>query len=75
MFLVVTLTGLVLGVISMFRAGQVKSTMTRVFYIVMGLLPGQRVPKFAIPTDRRLTIPYGVAITFGSLISLFLFRA
>jgi len=75
MFVVVTLTGGVLGVISMFRAGQVKSTMTRVFYIVMGLLPGQRVPKFAIPTDRRMTIPYGVAITFGSLISLFLFRA
>jgi len=75
MFVVVTLTGGVLGVISMFRAGQVKATMTRVFYIVTGLLPGQRVPKFAIPTDRRMTIPYGVAITFGSLISLFLFRA
>ncbi|HEV7397056.1 MAG TPA: prepilin peptidase [Pyrinomonadaceae bacterium] len=75
MFIVVTITGGVLGVISMLRAGQVKSTMTRVYYIVLGLLPGQRVPRFAIPTDRKLTIPYGVAITFGSLISLFLFRA
>jgi len=75
MFIVVTITGGLLGVISMLRAGQVKSTMTRVFYIVLGLLPGQRVPRFAIPTDRKLTIPYGVAITFGSLISLFLFRA
>jgi len=75
MFIVVTLTGGVLGVVSMLRAGQVKVTMMRVMHIVLGLLPGQRVPRFAIPTDRKLTIPYGVAITFGSLISLVLFRA
>ena len=75
MFIVVTLTGGVLGVISMLRAGQVKLTMMRVMHIVLGLLPGNRVPRFAVPTDRKLTIPYGVAITFGSLISLVLFRA
>jgi prepilin peptidase CpaA len=74
MFIVVTITGGVLGVVSMLRTGQVRTTMTRVAHIVVGLLPGQRVPRFAVPTDRRLTIPYGVAITFGSLISLFLFR-
>lgn len=75
MFIVVTLTGGVLGVISMLRAGQVKTTMLRVFHIVIGLLPGNRVPRFAVPNDRKLTIPYGVAITFGSLISIILFRA
>jgi Flp pilus assembly protein protease CpaA len=74
MFIVVTITGGVLGVVSMLRTGQVRTTMTRVAHIVVGLLPGQRVPRFAVPTDRSLTIPYGVAITFGSLISLFLFR-
>lgn len=75
MFIVVTLTGGVLGVVSMLRAGQVRTTMLRVLHIVIGLLPGQRVPRFAVPTDRKLTIPYGVAITFGSLISIILFRA
>ena len=75
MFIVVTLTGGVLGVVSMLRAGQVRTTMLRVFHIVIGLLPGQRVPRFAVPADRKLTIPYGVAITFGSLISIILFRA
>ena len=33
------------------------------------------MPRFAVPQERRHTIPYGVAITFGSLISLMLFRA
>ena len=75
MFIVVTLTGGVLGIVSMFKAGQVQLTMRRVLYIVIGLLPGHRVPRFAVPADRKLTIPYGVAITFGSLISLVLFRA
>ncbi|HXD30461.1 MAG TPA: prepilin peptidase [Pyrinomonadaceae bacterium] len=75
MFIVVTLTGGLLGVVSMLRTGQVRTTMLRVFHIVIGLLPGQRVPRFAVPTDRKLTIPYGVAITFGSLISIILFRA
>lgn len=75
MFIVVTLTGGVLAICSTVRAGQMKVTMMRVLQIVFGLLPGQRVPRFAVPTDRKLTIPYGVAITFGSLISLVLFRA
>ncbi len=75
MFIVVALTGGVLGLVSMIRAGQMKLSMMRVFQIVFGLLPGQRVPRLPVPTDRKLTIPYGVAITFGSLISLVLFRA
>ncbi|HEY6121865.1 MAG TPA: prepilin peptidase [Pyrinomonadaceae bacterium] len=74
-FIVVALIGGVLGLASMIRAGQMKLTMMRVFQILIGLLPGYSVPRFPVPTDRRLTIPYGVAITFGSVISLFVFRA
>ena len=75
MFFVVILTGGILGVVSMLRARQMKLTLMRVFQIVLGLLPGHTVPRFAVPTDRRYTIPYGVAITFGSLLSLVIFRA
>ena len=49
--------------------------MQRVLQILVGLLPGWQLPRFSVPADRRLTIPYGVAITFGSLISLAIFRA
>jgi hypothetical protein len=49
--------------------------MNRVLHIFFGLLPGWPMPRFAVPADRRHTIPYGVAITLGSLISLFAFRA
>jgi prepilin peptidase CpaA len=74
-FLVVAIVGGVLGVFSMLRAGQMKLTMMRVLQILIGLLPGHSVPRFPVPTDRRLTIPYGVAITIGSLISIVVFRA
>ena len=75
MFFVVILTGGILGVISMLRSGEPKLIMMRVFHIVMGVLPGHSVPRFPVPADRRYTIPYGVAITLGSLISLAIFRA
>jgi prepilin peptidase CpaA len=74
-FFVVVLTGGVLAVITALRARAVVETAQRVLQILIGFLPGWQVPRFAVPADRRLTIPYGVAITFGSLISLFLFRA
>jgi prepilin peptidase CpaA len=74
-FIVVVLTGGVLGVITMLRAGAGRATMLRVAQIFMGLLPGWEMPRFAVPAERRHTIPYGVAITFGSLLSLALFRA
>ena len=75
MFFVVILTGGVLGVVSMLRSGQIKSTLMRVLQILFGVLPGHSVPRFAVPADRKHTIPYGVAITFGSLISVVLFHA
>ncbi|HMF55189.1 MAG TPA: A24 family peptidase [Pyrinomonadaceae bacterium] len=74
-FLVVILTGGLLAIVSVIRAGAVRSTMQRVMQILFGLLPGWPMPRFTVPSDRRLTIPYGVAITFGSIISLALFRA
>jgi prepilin peptidase CpaA len=74
-FLVVILTGGVLALISIIRSGAVVTTMQRVLQILVGLLPGWEMPKFAVPADRRYTIPYGVAITIGSLISTAIFRA
>jgi prepilin peptidase CpaA len=74
-FMVVVITGGVLAVVSIVRAGLVVTTMHRVLQIFVGMLPGWEMPKFAVPADRRHTIPYGVAITIGSLISTAIFRA
>ena len=74
-FLVVVLTGGVLAVVSIIRAGVLITTMQRVLQILVGLLPGWQMPKFAVPVDRRHTLPYGVAITIGSIISTAIFRA
>jgi prepilin peptidase CpaA len=74
-FLVVILTGGALALLLMLQTGAVRATMHRVLQILVGLLPGWEMPRFSVPSDRKQTIPYGVAITFGSLISLAIFRA
>jgi prepilin peptidase CpaA len=74
-FLVVAITGGALAVVSMVRAGSVRATLINVLRIFVGFLPGWEMPRFSVPADRRHTIPYGVAITLGSLISLAVFRA
>lgn len=74
-FLVVVLTGGLLAVVSIVRAGIFTTTMHRVLQILVGMLPGWQMPKFAVPADRRHTIPYGVAITLGSIISVAIFHA
>lgn len=74
-FLVVILTGGLLGLVSILRSGAVRVTMQRVLQILVGLLPGWQMPRFAVPADRAHTIPYGVAITIGSIISTAIFRA
>jgi prepilin peptidase CpaA len=74
-FVIVVFTGGLLAVIVMLRFGTVRTTMMRVFSIMLGLLPGWRMPHYEVPADRSLTIPYGVAISLGSLVSLFVFRA
>jgi prepilin peptidase CpaA len=73
-FVVVVLTGGLLALVSIIRAGMVVTTMHRVLQIFIGMLPGWEMPKFAVPADRRYTIPYGVAITLGSIISMAIFR-
>ena len=74
-FFVVVLTGGALAVVSMLRAGNAGATMRRVLQIFAGFVPGWPMPRFAVPADKRHTIPYGVAITLGSLISVVVFRA
>lgn len=73
-FLTVVLVGGLLAVVTMIRGGVVRETLWRVVQIFVGFLPGWEMPRFAVPAERRHTIPYGVAITFGSLISLAIFR-
>jgi prepilin peptidase CpaA len=74
-FVIVVMLGGVLAVFSMLRAGAVFSTLHGVLRIFVGLLPGWEMPRFSMPADRRHTIPYGVAITLGSVISAVVFRA
>ena len=73
-FVVVVLTGGLLALFSVIRAGVVRSTMHRVLQIFCGFLPGWEMPRFSIPADLRYTVPYGVAITLGGLISIAIFR-
>lgn len=73
-FFLVLLTGGLLAMVSVIRAGAVKATMYRVLQIFIGFLPGWEMPRFSVPTDRRHTVPYGVAITLGGLISVAIFR-
>ena len=73
-FVVVVLTGGLLGLVIVLRSGAFKTTCLRVLQIFVGLLPGWQMPKFSVPADRRLTVPYGVAITIGAIISTAIFK-
>ncbi len=68
-FVIVVLLGGVLAVGSMLYVGTTRVTGERVLLIFNGLLMGS-VPRFPVPDDKRQTLPYGVAITVGSLLSL-----
>ena len=74
-FVIVVLTGGLLAFVSILRSGAFRTTMHRVLQILVGLLPGWQMPRFTVPADRTHTIPYGVAITFGTIISMAIFRA
>lgn len=74
-FLIVLITGGVAAVLSALRAGMFIETARRVLFIFGSLLIGLPAPRYPIPVDRKQTIPYGVAITFGSLISMAIFRS
>lgn len=70
----VAMMGGILAVFTTLRAGTMLSTLHGVLRIFVGILPGWEMPRFAMAPDRRHTIPYGVAIMVGSLISAALFR-
>jgi prepilin peptidase CpaA len=72
---VVALTGFVFAICKMIYSRRTLTTLLGVSQVFYGLLPGQRVPRFEVPTDRTYTLPYAVPICFGSLIAFFLFRA
>ena len=74
-FVVVVLTGGLLALVTTLRSGVFRTTMLRVLQILVGLLPGWQMPKFSVPADRRLTIPYGAAITIGAIIATAIFHA
>jgi len=71
---VVVMLGGLLAICTTLRAGTMLSTLHGVLRIFVGILPGWEMPRFAMAPDRRHTIPYGVAIMVGSLISAALFR-
>jgi prepilin peptidase CpaA len=71
----VVMVGGILAIYTTLRAGTMFSTLHGVLRIFVGILPGWEMPRFVMAPDRRHTIPYGVAIMVGSLISAALFRA
>ena len=72
--LVVAVTGGVFAILKMIHAKRVTSTMLGVLHFFIGLLPGQRIPRFEIPADRSYTLPYALPICCGSLIALLVFH-
>lgn len=69
-FLSVLITGAVLALVAEARAGRLRSTLERVALILYGLLPGQSIPRFPVPANRKQALPYGLAICVGSLIAV-----
>jgi len=74
-FVIVVMLGAALAIYTMLRSGTVFSTLHGVLRIMVGILPGWEMPRFAMPADRKHTIPYGVAIMLGSLLSAGIFVA
>lgn len=72
-FLVAMIIGCALAVCSILRSGRLYETARRVSFIFVCLVIGWRAPRLVKPAGRKQTIPYGIAITLGSLISLFIF--
>jgi prepilin peptidase CpaA len=72
--IVIVMLGAALAVYSMIKSRTVFSTLHGVLRIFVGIIPGWEMPRFAVPSDRRHTIPYGVAIVMGSLITIAAFQ-
>ena len=69
-FVLVVLVGGVLAAAAMLKAGVARSTLLGVIRIFAGLLPGGQVPARAEFARSGLTIPYGIAVTGGSLLQM-----
>lgn len=69
-FVFVVILGGALAVCAMLRTGTARQTLIGVYQILTGLLPGGRLPSREIFSRSRVTIPYGVAITCGSVMSV-----
>ncbi|MEP6912252.1 MAG: A24 family peptidase [bacterium] len=72
--LLVAIVGGVFAICKMIHARRTMTTLVGVSQFFYGLLPGQKVPRFEVPEDRSVTLPYAVPICFGSLIAFFLFH-
>ena len=69
-FFSVLMTGALLAIVTKIRAGEFRSLCERVALILYGLLPGNTMPRFPVPTNTKEALPYGVAICLGSVIAL-----
>lgn len=73
-FGLIALIGGVIAIFTVIRARAGWTTMHGVLSLLISFLPGWKMLRSQVSQDRRLTVPYGVAITLGSLISLVVFR-
>jgi prepilin peptidase CpaA len=69
-FLLAVLLGGILAVFAMLRAGAVHQAMFGVYQVFVGLLPGGKMPSRATLARSGVTVPYGIAITCGSVVSV-----
>ena len=72
--IVIVMLGAGLAIYSMIKSRTVFSTLHGVLRIFVGIIPGWEMPRFVVPSDRKHTIPYGVAIVMGSLITIAVFQ-
>jgi prepilin peptidase CpaA len=74
--MVVAITGGALALFKMIHTRTTRTTLLNVGQFFLGSVAGYGAPRFAASAaDRGRTIPYGVAICVGSLISVLVFRA
>jgi prepilin peptidase CpaA len=69
-FAIAVLTGGLLAIVMALINGTARVTGERVLLIFGSLVMGTGIPRFPVPADKRFTVPYGVTITLGTLISL-----
>jgi prepilin peptidase CpaA len=71
-YLIIAIVGGLLAIISSLYRGTLFTTFTRVTHILFSILNKWDVPRYSVPENKSGTIPYGIAITVGSSISVYL---